>query len=584
MYKAIKNKTYIVLATALLALSCTGVSFAQDVWLNIGSVSIGVSAVPVVTSVVPSKGATSVSTSVAIYGSSFTGATSVKIGTHEVSSFTVVSDSRINAVIQPGIRPGVYHVTVTNPSGTSAETDDDRFTVTSEGALTIVIDDYETDDRIYYTDGTSTIDYLVNDQLVYEGLRANKLGYQYTSGWGSVFGGILPIDLDISLATGVVLWVKGDGNANTVRLDLKESGVAPGNGEVYSSPIMYINNTSWRRFQIPYEKFTRNPYDGVSGGNGTFDKNIVQYQLVYTGTNANASGLKHHIDYIAAVQLVPGPVPGTPEITSSIRNGSDVALAWNPSIDPSLVNHYNVYRSTAPDFVPDESNKIATPVNTSYTDQGVGADQADYFYKVSVTDINMSESDRRGNMAYKAYYDLRHNVDISNIFWLSFPYRSQYLRASDIAAVVPNCTKVVRLSPMTQDYENWENFFGNWSGNNFAVTPGESYAVVIGANSAFALTGVYLRSTLIDMRHHQTISNINWISLPYHSVYQTASDISDDLPNATKISRFNSYSQQWENWESFFGNWSGDNFQVEPKRGTAVIINTDTLWSPEVYR
>jgi hypothetical protein len=67
---------------------------------------------------------------VTITGTNFTGATAVKIGTTDASSFTVISATSITAVIPAGLTPGIYDITVTTPSGTSATSTADQFTVT----------------------------------------------------------------------------------------------------------------------------------------------------------------------------------------------------------------------------------------------------------------------------------------------------------------------------------------------------------------------------------------------------------------------------------------------------------------------
>ncbi|MEV6183700.1 IPT/TIG domain-containing protein, partial [Streptomyces sp. NPDC052015] len=56
-------------------------------------------------------------TQVTIIGTGFTGATAVKFGATNATSFTVLSDNVITAVVPPG--SGSVQVTVVTPSGTS---------------------------------------------------------------------------------------------------------------------------------------------------------------------------------------------------------------------------------------------------------------------------------------------------------------------------------------------------------------------------------------------------------------------------------------------------------------------------------
>jgi glutamate dehydrogenase/leucine dehydrogenase len=109
-----------------------GVVAALAISQPAGATSLGIEAssllsTPVVSSVSPSSGPKAGGTLVTIQGSGFTGATSVKFGTGIGDDVTVVSDTEVTAV-SPSAAPGVHHVTVTTPGGTSAVGNADRFT------------------------------------------------------------------------------------------------------------------------------------------------------------------------------------------------------------------------------------------------------------------------------------------------------------------------------------------------------------------------------------------------------------------------------------------------------------------------
>ena len=76
-------------------------------------------AAPTVTSVSPLSGPVAGGNLVTITGSGFTGTTAVKFGNKAAGTFTVISDSVLQA-IAPANSPGVNDVTVTASSGTSA--------------------------------------------------------------------------------------------------------------------------------------------------------------------------------------------------------------------------------------------------------------------------------------------------------------------------------------------------------------------------------------------------------------------------------------------------------------------------------
>jgi alpha-tubulin suppressor-like RCC1 family protein/formiminotetrahydrofolate cyclodeaminase len=82
--------------------------------------------IPVITAVSPNKGPLSGGTSVTVSGVNLTGATAVKFGAAEASSFTVNSSTSITATAPAG--SGTVDVRVTTPSGTSPVAAADHFT------------------------------------------------------------------------------------------------------------------------------------------------------------------------------------------------------------------------------------------------------------------------------------------------------------------------------------------------------------------------------------------------------------------------------------------------------------------------
>lgn len=84
---------------------------------------------PVVTKLSPVSGPVGGGTTVTITGAEFTGATSVKFGSIEATSFTISSATSITAV-SPVELAGVVNVTVTTPAGTSPISSKDKFNFT----------------------------------------------------------------------------------------------------------------------------------------------------------------------------------------------------------------------------------------------------------------------------------------------------------------------------------------------------------------------------------------------------------------------------------------------------------------------
>lgn len=84
---------------------------------------------PKVTAVSPGSGTHSGGQTVTITGTGFTGASKVKFGTTNATSFTVVSDTKITAKT-PAHATGTIDVLVTTIGGTSNATSGDHYTYT----------------------------------------------------------------------------------------------------------------------------------------------------------------------------------------------------------------------------------------------------------------------------------------------------------------------------------------------------------------------------------------------------------------------------------------------------------------------
>jgi hypothetical protein len=94
------------------------------------TVNLWLSAGPGITSISPTNGSIFGGTTVVITGVNFTGATAVKFGGTDATSFTVDSANQITAVAPAGT--GVVDITVTTPKGTSAAVPADQYTYLSQ--------------------------------------------------------------------------------------------------------------------------------------------------------------------------------------------------------------------------------------------------------------------------------------------------------------------------------------------------------------------------------------------------------------------------------------------------------------------
>ena len=92
------------------------------------------------------------------------------------------------------------------------------------------------------------------------------------------------------------------------------------------------------------------------------------------------------------------------------RSAGDVGLSWEAVLldaagHPEVVDHYNVYRGVAPNFVPDKfsfTNRIGTTPSVTYDDLGVAEDGINYYYKVGAVDSEGHESNLQASLVTTA--------------------------------------------------------------------------------------------------------------------------------------------------------------------------------------
>ena len=94
--------------------------------------------VPTVTAISPIAGPAAGGTTVVITGTNFIGATAVRFGTVNATSFTVNSATQITAVSPAGTVGSTVQVSVTTPAGTSANTAADDFTYQGVPTVTAI--------------------------------------------------------------------------------------------------------------------------------------------------------------------------------------------------------------------------------------------------------------------------------------------------------------------------------------------------------------------------------------------------------------------------------------------------------------
>jgi fibronectin type 3 domain-containing protein len=120
---------------------------------------------------------------------------------------------------------------------------------------------------------------------------------------------------------------------------------------------------------------------GTSYTDDALTPGVYHYLVSAADAAGNVSALSAEASGIAAADTSP---PTAPAGLSARGSLGVVRLAWSASTDDVGVVRYNVHRSTAPDFVPVEANRVAQPTGTSYTDAALVPGV--YYYRVTAED------------------------------------------------------------------------------------------------------------------------------------------------------------------------------------------------------
>ncbi|MFC1596015.1 Ig-like domain-containing protein, partial [Candidatus Margulisiibacteriota bacterium] len=287
------------------------------------------------------------------------------------------------------------------------------------------------------------------------------------------------------------------------------------------------------------------------------------------------------------------PPNAVTDITPS-QNGSTLVLIWSAPTDNTTATtdmRYNIYRSTTINFS-SSANIVSLTNNTTVSVTNDAASSLNY-YMIKAVDEAGNESPT-SQVVFRLDKSMSYNNSpTSNINWISVPYNSPYTTARELADAInggPAPGTVTKVHSFTNGQEslNLTYFFGSWVGDNFALTPGVAYAVIINAATDFTVVGMHDDTVNVSRTYNNSpTSNINWISLPYNAPYTTAQEVVNAINGGaapgtvTKIHYFDN-AQESRNLTYFFGSWIGDNFEVEPGTGYAVILNGDTTWKPSV--
>ena len=324
------------------------------------------------------------------------------------------------------------------------------------------------------------------------------------------------------------------------------------------------------------------------------------------GSSSNYTQLPYFaFEYRGAAPPPPPPNAPAPQPVAGLIAavaGADLNLSWNAVTHDTTgaliaVSRYHVYRGTHPQFVPDRtnhSNRVATPIATSWRDNGAANASSDYYYIVTAERSGGIESRRASNLAFRRRVQIASpGAGATRTFWLAMPYSTAHLDASDLVNAMNGSSssgpvsRVARVDRTTQARSAWTRSGTTWSGQDFALVPGEAVEITVGAALDWRLVGAESSAPSYGFSFHTAVGNVNWIALPQNIDYVDARDLADHLNGGTsagpvtKLCWVDPSSGQAQSLLWFAGAWRGNNFPLQAGWGVAVVVGADVpAWAP----
>jgi hypothetical protein len=313
-------------------------------------------------------------------------------------------------------------------------------------------------------------------------------------------------------------------------------------------------------------------------------------------------------DYIGPVpEDPPGGTSTAPAAVAGLSlqgSGANVVLSWDPvdtDVDGNAISvaRYAIYRGSAPDFVPDRNsklNRIGLVSDTSFTDLNALVFAEDMYYRVTAERLDGTESVDESALGIRRRISMAPNGSEPLTTWIGLPGNHSAQSASELVAEMNGgtgqgaVTRLSRIDPATQQRQSWQWDGSSWNGTDFALQAGEAYEVVVGTTLGWNSIGVEPDSTSYSFQHHTSISNLNWIALPWTAAYGDAQSLVDAMnggtaaSSITKVARVDPSSGALQSLVFFKGGWRGSNFPIEPGVGVLVLVGSDLpAWSPTLH-
>jgi hypothetical protein len=282
------------------------------------------------------------------------------------------------------------------------------------------------------------------------------------------------------------------------------------------------------------------------------------------------------------------------------RAGSDLQLSWNSVSEDTTgaviaVTRYHVYRGSTPTFVPNRSthsNRVGLVSGTTFTDVGALNAATDVYYRVTAERVSGTESTRSSNLGVRRSVSLAAPSGPTRTAWLALPYTNAHANAQGLVASMNGgsgagpVVAVSRVDRSTQVEQTWA-WSGTWSGQNFALIPGEAVEVTVAAAWTWVAVGSEAGSPAYGFAFRTDVGNLSWIALPPNAAYTDARSLASALNGGsgagpvTRLAWLDPQTARTESWVWLAGAWRGTNFALAPGTGVAVLVRQDLpSWTP----
>jgi hypothetical protein len=301
------------------------------------------------------------------------------------------------------------------------------------------------------------------------------------------------------------------------------------------------------------------------------------------------------LDLVVTGAGVPPPPPNLWVERDAI--GNDMIVHWDAVVGADSYNVYNATNKLAP-FPGGWTLSIVPGTQTQWRHANAYGDGSTHYYVVRADNTTGGES-TNSTMGVKLHKALGtpSGVPGRNLYWTSLPYSSMYTSASDIvmdlegSLVTPPSmiNAIFKWDPTTQNAQLYL-YVGRWRGTDFKINPGDGIAVnSINAGWNWIINGTDL-GTMLNFVYNPAMSNINWISLPYTTSYQTASDIVMDIEGSlvnpptkvTALALWDPVAQDIIKYEWTGAAWTGIDFPITPGDGYYFDILSNFGWIPDL--